>query len=433
MMIDYIYTMVHTAIYVVLLNLFAGTFVAKRNVKPLIFYLFQGFLVIWNFSVSFLFDNQFGLKLLSVAIANTIVVCIIYEVRIRKAMVLAVLYQGCEVAIEYLALIILQNSFGSRVNEILENFNLSFVMGLFCLMLMFCVIMLIRKSYSKKMGYMLTELEWLRFSIFPIFCLITIVALMFNFEFVENGRQGLILIWIVGGLVVMNILVYGLLTDALKRESELSEYKVIQERGKNNTEMYQSAINNYNEQRKIVHEFKNHIECISSLLHHEEYERVNKYISQIQVTMNHNHDLMDTNNKLVNVILNSKYTEACEKNILFVVKANDLSSINMEDQDLVIVLSNLINNAIEACERSEKKVIKLKLVRENKRLIVSATNSYDCEPVKVAGKYITSKSEDIQYHGIGIENIKEVVERYQGTYAIKCENNEFLFSILLPM
>lgn len=432
-MIDYTYTMVHTTIYVVLLNLFVGTFVVKRNINPYIFFGLQGILIAWRFGMSFLLEDQFGFKLLSVAIADTIVVCSTYEVKMRKSMVLAVLYQGCEVAIEYFALIILQNSFGLKSDELLENLNLSFSMGLLCLMIMFCVIMIIRKSFSKKMGYLLTELEWLRFSAFPIFCLITIVALMLNFELVGNGRQGLILIWIVGGLVVMNILVFGLLTDALKRESELTEYKVIQERGKNNTEMYQSAIKNYNEQRKIVHEFKNHMECISSLLQQGEYERVNKYISQIQVTMNQNHDLMDTNNKLVNVILNSKYIEATEKNILFVVKANDLSSINMEDQDLVIVLSNLINNAIEACEKSEKKVIKLKIVRENKRLIVSATNSYDCEPVKEAGKYITSKSENIQYHGIGIENIKEVVERYQGTYAIKCENNEFLFSILLPM
>lgn len=256
---------------------------------------------------------------------------------------------------------------------------------------------------------------------------------MFNFEFVENSRQGLILIWVVSGLVIMNILVFGLLNDALKRESKLADYKVVQERGKNDTEMYQSMINNYNEQRKMVHEFKNHMECIASLFQHGEYDRLNSYIMQIQNNMNNVHDLMDTNNKLVNVILNSKYLEACEKNILLVVKANDLSELAIEDQDLVIILSNLLNNAIEACEKSENKVIKLKIIKERKWLIISTTNSYEQEPVRIAGKYITSKLENTQYHGIGIENIKDVIEKYNGTSAIKAENNIFQFSILLPI
>lgn len=256
---------------------------------------------------------------------------------------------------------------------------------------------------------------------------------MLNFEIVQDSRQGLVLIWIMSGLVVMNILVFGLLSDALKRESKLADYRVIQERGKNDTEMYQTMIANYNEQRKMIHEFKNHMSCMALLSQQGEYERLNTYISKIENDINHKQDLIDTNNKLINIILNSKYVEACEKNILLVIKANDLSDVSIEDQDLVIILSNLLNNAIEACEKGDNKVIKLKIVKEKKWMIVAASNNYDQEPLKVAGQYVTSKIENLQYHGIGIENIKDVVEKYDGTYAIKCENNLFQFSILLPL
>lgn len=337
------------------------------------------------------------------------------------------------IAIEYLTYVLLQNGFGLLAEDIENNDNLGFVMGLLCHIIMFSVISAIRKACSKKLGYLLTEMEWLRFSIFPLFCIITIVALITNFEFIDNSRQGFILIWIVSGLVVMNILVFSLLTDALKRENELSDYKVIQERGKSDTEMYQSMILNYNEQRKIVHEFKNHMECISSLIKNEEYERLKGYVLKMQETVSHEHDLMDTNNKLVNMILNAKYLEASKKNILIAVKANDLSDITLEDQDIVIILSNLINNAIEACERSNQKVIKLKIIRERKWFVISATNHYEREPLNVAGKFITSKLENVEYHGIGIENIKNVVDKYNGTCAIKCEDNIFQFSIILPV
>ncbi len=432
MMTEYIYSLVYTIIYVVLLIFFVEIFVSKKNINTYIFQLSQTALVIFIYWISYLFMDQMAIKQILVIIADTILIYYIYEAKIRKSLVLVFMFQACEVVIEYFCFVLLQNSFGLKSEDVLKNENLSFVMGLLCLMLMFCFISIIRKTLSRKLGYSLTEIEWLRFSVFPIFCIITIVALMFNFEILENSRQGIILIWIVGGLVVMNIMVFGLLTDALKRESKLADYKVIQERGKNDTEMYQSMIHNYNEQRKIVHEFKNHMECISLLIQHKEYDRLNDYILQIQDNINHGHDLMDTNNKLINMILNSKYLEACDKNILLVVKANDLSNISMEDQDLVIVLSNLINNAIEACEKSENKVIKLKIIKERKWLIIAATNNYEQEPLKVAGRYVTNKTENSQYHGIGIENIKDVIEKYGGTYVIKSENNTFQFSIVLP-
>ena len=43
--------------------------------------------------------------------------------------------------------------------------------------------------------------------------------------------------------------------------------------------------------------------------------------------------------------------EAISKNIVFVFKVNDLSKIVIKDEDLVVILANLLNNAIEACEK----------------------------------------------------------------------------------
>ena len=80
-----------------------------------------------------------------------------------------------------------------------------------------------------------------------------------------------------------------------------------------------------------------------------------------------------------------------------------------------------------------KKIIKIKLIKEPKWFIVSASNNYEQKPVKEEGKYITSKFQDANNHGIGIENIKDVIEKYEGTYSIKDENNIFQFSIIIPM
>lgn len=58
---------------------------------------------------------------------------------------------------------------------------------------------------------------------------------------------------------------------------------------------------------------------------------------------------------IINAILNTKYQEAISKNIVFVFKVNDLSKIVIKDEDLVVILANLLNNAIEACENVRKR------------------------------------------------------------------------------
>lgn len=430
---EYISTLALTILYTILLNLFVGIFVSRRNISYYLFCLSQVILVLCDIVISYLFLNQVAIKQITVIFVNAIILWVIYAVKLPKAFVLIVSFQGCEIAIEYLVFVILQYIFGLKVADLLQNDVRSYILGLFCYLILFCVISVIRKSMPKKGGYLLTQMEWVRYSVFPLFSIVTILILMLRFDFVENNSQGMILIWVVSGLVIMNILIFSLLSDALKRENELAEFRVIQERGKSDTEMYRSMIKQYDEQRKMVHEFKNHMLCIVSLAKHEETEKLNDYISKIQDNMNEEHDLIDTNHKIINRILNAKYLEACQKKILLVIKANDLSEIVMEDQDVVVLLSNILNNAIEACEQCEKKVIKLKMLKERDWLTVSVSNSYEQEPIVQAGKFITRKTENVQYHGLGIENIKDVVEKYKGTYHIKHENNQFQFSVLLPM
>ncbi len=89
-------------------------------------------------------------------------------------------------------------------------------------------------------------------------------------------------------------------------------------------------------------------------------------------------DCIKTNHVIIDAILNSKYREMLDKNIVFIFKINDLSGINVSDEDIVVILSNLLNNAIEACEKCpDKRVIKMKLVREKDNFIISVKNTYD--------------------------------------------------------
>lgn len=122
-----------------------------------------------------------------------------------------------------------------------------------------------------------------------------------------------------------------------------------------------------------------------------------------------------------------------DKNIAFIFKINDLSKINIRDEDIVVILSNLLNNAIEACEKCiDKKVIKMKFVKEGNKVIISVRNTYNGEIMIQDGEIQTSKRQEENEHGIGIGNIMDVITKYGGSHVIQNDKNEFYFSIIIP-
>ena len=95
------------------------------------------------------------------------------------------------------------------------------------------------------------------------------------------------------------------------------------------------------------------------------------------------------------------------------------------------ILSNLLSNAIEASTESNEPVVKLKFTRECHQIIISVVNTLSKEPCIIGNKFITTK-EDTENHGIGIENIREAVEKNGGSCVIKYDESSFRFTILIP-
>lgn len=143
--------------------------------------------------------------------------------------------------------------------------------------------------------------------------------------------------------------------------------------------------------------------------------------------------MINTNNVIVNAILNTKYQEMTDKGIVFAFRVNDLSKIGISDEDVVTILANLLNNAIEACEEcSGKKIIKLKFTCEKDRVIISVKNTYG-RPIQYdKDEIVTSKVINPDEHGIGIKNIVSVIDKYNGSYVIQESGEEFYFSIVFP-
>lgn len=204
---------------------------------------------------------------------------------------------------------------------------------------------------------------------------------------------------------------------------------------RNQVEIYNVLEEGLEKQRRYAHEFKNHILCIDTMIKDHNYDTLEKYVSGISGSEYVERKIIDTNNVVVNTILNEKYYEMDKKGIAFVFRVNDLSKLNIRDEDIVVILSNLLNNAIEACDRISdgERVIRLKFMIEEDTVVVSVRNSCEIKPIVKHGSFMTTKHTSQEEHGIGIKNIEHTVQKYDGTCSVRYSEKEFYTALMFPL
>lgn len=356
------------------------------------------------------------------------------NISIKKSFILAILYQAMLLSIEYLAYSINVELFSG--NEMIETkYDLENVLVILLgKTIVFLCILIIKKQLGKKSIEILADTEWLKLLIFPVFTIIIIASMLSYFKYVETSEQTMLLFIGAFGMIGMNIVVFYLINDIVERETQLYESRIFQLQAKNQAEKYQSISENFDKQKKRTHEYKNQIECVESLLKKKQYSKLEEYVKGICGTLDKELDAIDTNNIIVNAILNTKYQEAEANGIVFVLRVNDLSGLRIKDEDMVTILSNLLNNAIEACKKcdSNRRILKLKFVNEDGMIKIGVRNTFNNPILYENGEIQSTKLVRAEEHGVGIKNIIDVIEKYDGSYVIKDEKQEFYFSIIIP-
>lgn len=222
----------------------------------------------------------------------------------------------------------------------------------------------------------------------------------------------------------------------LQREREV--YFTEQQRVKAMKQRLEEAENFYGSIRKVRHELKNHMVNIKSLVAGAHYAEVESYIAKLDGTIGTLDYKYSTGNAVTDVIINDKAKSADKASIRFEVQFSCEEVSGVDIFDLGIILNNLLDNAITACEKieEEKRYIRLSLRRKKKFLLLIVENSYDGK-FQNAGDGLpqTTKGvklpEELCEHGIGLRNVKEIVERYFGTMDIKTADNVFKVTDML--
>ena len=221
-----------------------------------------------------------------------------------------------------------------------------------------------------------------------------------------------------------------LLAERQKHFVEEQQVKAMRER-------LEEAENFYGSIRKVRHEMKNHMANIKGLTEAGEYGEIEEYVRRMDETMQELEYKYVTGNAVTDVIINDKCRRAEKAGIRF--DADFRYGGEIPVFDMGIILNNLLDNAIEACEKLEpgKGFIRLSLKRKKQFLILYVENSFDgAVPVSKGSSLPPTTKQSIlpgiiTEHGIGLENVRDIAERYFGGVNIKVKGDVFHVTVML--
>ena len=176
-----------------------------------------------------------------------------------------------------------------------------------------------------------------------------------------------------------------------------------------------------------IHDYKNHIITLSQLSRNGNIEEIRDYLKQQNELLDQNMFYIKTGNSAVDAIINTKRVMAEQQNIAFHVNAVISEECKINAFDIVNILGNLIDNALEACSKENNSYIDITMKEEKKFLIIRITNSFTGE----LPKNIQTTKKDKIWHGMGMKSIRNIVEKYNGKYEMVHKNSEVIVHVML--
>ena len=182
---------------------------------------------------------------------------------------------------------------------------------------------------------------------------------------------------------------------------------------------------------RAKHDFKNHLIILEGLIRVDEKEELKEYFHKMDQEYQLSEDYIYTGNKILDGLINNKLKIMKTTGASIEMNIQIPEKMEVNAFDLVIVIGNLLDNAMEALNQQECGSFYLEISYKKGMLFIYVWNTYEGELLKKGDMMISTKKKSNEPHGIGLSNIRRVVEQYHGDMIIHTENNIFSVRIII--
>ena len=299
--------------------------------------------------------------------------------------------------------------------------------ALSALLLLICVVVVCHipdlkesreKTLDKKQMFLLSAIPMLSVMVFR--------------GLVYGSTDRLTTVFVCVAVLVLNLCVFYLYHILLKNYVQLREQDIY----KQQTIAYQNQFEIMKESqsriRALRHDMKNHVLALEGLAKSSKPEKVIEYLNSMQEFMKNPAEHIYTGNEDLDSLLNFKLQRAKEE--LKKVETDIVlpEKMNLHSFDFNVIVGNLLDNAIAASVQTDERFLKLSIRMENGILFLYMVNSCMGIPEGVCEiRRLSEKS--FAGHGIGLTNVRRIVEKYHGDMEMRCKDSDMETEIMLYM
>jgi len=267
------------------------------------------------------------------------------------------------------------------------------------------------------------------------FFLVAYISMLYNF-YVFYSRQGVVPYTYKDTyfMLLLCILAYNvwLLADSYYMRKQENEVLILQNRSAQAN--YEQIKTHLKEVGSLKHEVKKHLAVLHTYLSDKRYAEAENYLEQYAVQASKVADVVYHDNFLINTVAGYLADQGREQGIPVEIDIKT-ETVNISDTHLYSLLTNIVDNALEACRKipdTPERYIRLMISRREPYLQITCQNSFNGiiqRADSLFGKITTTKSE--RGHGYGLWSIEQIAEAYNGFVDITYDTNCFTITVAL--
>ena len=276
------------------------------------------------------------------------------------------------------------------------------------------------KEYLKKEYALLKSFIWLP--------LVTAIVGLFSYAFFVSPSGNMVFQGTVSAvLLVVNFISLFLLQDSLIKDEKIRLSEIQLESKQNQLQAFRDMQSLYERQGKKLHDYKKQLGTVEELLKAGDVDSAIEFTEGLTKSIAVEMSEVNVGHPVVNAILNQYYRIAKSEDIGMSFTVGDMHDIRLSDDDIVVVMGNLLENAIHECEKikslGKTASVQVKLVEKDSKMIFTVRNPV-VQKVEIEDNRVQRSSKD--GHGIGLSNVQGVIEKCDGSFAISCDEKEFV-------
>ena len=335
--------------------------------------------------------------------------------------VLPILYIGFGIVAELIGFIILNVS-GSIFPYPVQYYGSSFICE-FIRYLIVCAFCSIKKIKLPKLSFKIGK-------ILVIIPISSIVICCIAINIIQNSKNNLVNIMcmvIIIMTITSNVLMFKMFFKVIDTLSDNYEKEMLLLEAEAKEQYYKEVEKSNREVRKIKHDFKNMLLAICG--NYKEKNKISEEISKIIKQLDESDKKIYTSNVVINTIINNKISQAEKLNVKTEVNIKIPKSVSFDYKDAGILLGNILDNAIEACERinQDRRWIQIDIFHQRSILLIKVCNG----KIKNSVNINKSSKSNVHNHGIGVTSINAVVKKYDGYVEFVDKGEEFEVNVSL--